>query len=206
MKRKDPTLAYVFGAAGAALVGYALFKPNEGGSSEFAPSEPSQDDVDDILGGFVGGAAGGTLPGDTTGTGYIRNVAFPLSLRPVGVDGDGVMQYLRPDAADAFNRMAMAARGAGITLLPGSAFRTWLAQAGLYTKYTLRLFTGAKTMKPGYSNHQNGTAIDIASAPGVSVAYGTPAFEWLRANAIIYGWSWDEGQKVNEPWHWRYVG
>ena len=117
--------------------------------------------------------------------------------------GDG--QYMRPDAAEAFNRMAEAAAADGITILAGSAFRSIPEQALLYAQYVARLFTAPTVAKPGTSNHGNGTAVDIADAPGRSLTYSSPTYKWLLANASDYDFSWDEGSKVNEPWHWRYA-
>lgn len=50
---------------------------------------------------------------------------------------------------------------------------------------------------PGTSNHGWGIAVDIPFADAQS---------WLMRNAHRFGWSWDEGRRVGEPWHWRYVG
>lgn len=51
--------------------------------------------------------------------------------------------------------------------------------------------------RPGTSNHGWGIAVDIPYAD---------AQAWLMRNAHRYGWSHDEGARVGEPWHWRYVG
>ncbi len=125
----------------------------------------------------------------------------PMLVAPVG---NG--QFMRVDAAEAFNRMIDAAARDGITLLAGSAFRSVAQQAALYAAYVARAFTYPTVAQPGKSNHGNGTANDIAVAPGVSVHFDTPAFAWLTANAGMFGFSWDEGRRVNEPWHWRYTG
>jgi hypothetical protein len=50
---------------------------------------------------------------------------------------------------------------------------------------------------PGTSNHGWGIAVDIPFAD---------AQAWLRRNAHRFGWSNDEGRRVGEAWHWRYVG
>jgi hypothetical protein len=50
---------------------------------------------------------------------------------------------------------------------------------------------------PGTSNHGWAIAVDIPYRD---------AQAWLRRNAHRYGWSWDEGKRVGEPWHWTYVG
>jgi hypothetical protein len=50
---------------------------------------------------------------------------------------------------------------------------------------------------PGSSNHGWGIAVDCPFAR---------AQAWLMRNAQAYGWSHDEGARVGEPWHFRYVG
>lgn len=47
---------------------------------------------------------------------------------------------------------------------------------------------------PGTSNHGIGKAIDLHGR----------AQNWVRKNGEKFGWSWDEGRKVGEPWHFRY--
>ncbi len=125
----------------------------------------------------------------------------PLMVKSVGNGG-----YMRSDAADAFNAMVAAAAQDGVRLLAGSAFRSVPEQTLLYLAYAARLFAPPTVAKPGTSNHGNGTAVDVASAPTVSLSYGSSGYQWLMANAEGYGFSWDEGRKVNEPWHWRFVG
>lgn len=190
MSRKDHTLAYVLGAAGAAVFGYSLLKPDD---------YPSAPDVVGTAEDFLSGGIHGTDV--QTVTGYANRKPFDLTVMGVG---NGV--YLRVDAAEAFLTMAAAAAQAGVPLRPGSGFRSMASQTALYLKYIGRLFLPPKVAYPGESNHQNGTALDVAGANGKSIGYGSAEFEWLRGNAINYGWSWDEGQKVNEPWHWRYIG
>jgi hypothetical protein len=50
---------------------------------------------------------------------------------------------------------------------------------------------------PGTSNHGWGIAVDIPSAA---------AQAWLMRNGARFGWSHDEGARVGERWHFRYVG
>ncbi|MFP5347060.1 MAG: M15 family metallopeptidase [Actinomycetes bacterium] len=58
---------------------------------------------------------------------------------------------------------------------------------------------------PGTSNHGWGTAVDMCG--GVQT-FGSPAHQWMRANAPMYGffhpgWAQANGSKP-EPWHWEY--
>lgn len=156
-----------------------------------------------ILNPFTLAAAGAGLVGLSLLTGY-KPVVGNNGLMMVKSVGNG--GFMRPDAADSFNAMAAAAAAAGVTLLAGSAFRSIPEQTVLYAQYVARFFSAPTVAKPGTSNHGNGTAVDVASAPNVSVSYGSSAYRWLSNNAGRFGFSWDEGSKVNEPWHWRFIG
>ena len=46
------------------------------------------------------------------------------------------------------------------------------------------------------SNHEDGRAVDIHPAA---------IQNWFKSNGRLYGWSWDEGKRVGENWHFRYV-
>jgi len=96
---------------------------------------------------------------------------------------------MRPDVAQAFDRMAAAARGAGVSLLVNSAFRSNAEQAVLFARHPDPKWVAP----PGRSLHRLGTELDL----GPESAYG-----WLAANARRFGflqrYSW-------EPWHYGYV-
>lgn len=53
------------------------------------------------------------------------------------------------------------------------------------------------TASPGYSNHGSGLAVDIH--PG-------PIQEVFKAKGPAWGWSWAEGRRNGENWHFVYVG
>lgn len=50
---------------------------------------------------------------------------------------------------------------------------------------------------PGTSNHGWGLAVDVLTRAAAA---------WIMRNGHRYGWSWDEGKRVGEWWHFRYVG
>lgn len=62
--------------------------------------------------------------------------------------------------------------------------KTWARKAGR-----------PSTASPGYSNHGTGSAIDLHPA-GIQT--------WVQANGRAYGWTWTEGRKLGEPWHFVY--
>ena len=119
-------------------------------------------------------AGSASEPAMASGGGY----AGPLVYR----NGEG----MRPDAAAAFDRMATAARGAGIALLVVSGFRSDAEQAKLFAAHPDPTWVAP----PGRSLHRCATELDL----GPDAAYG-----WLAANAEAFGfvqrYSW-------EPWHY----
>jgi len=92
---------------------------------------------------------------------------------------------MRPETATAFDRLAAAARNAGILLSITSAFRSDAEQAKLFAAHPDPKWVA----RPGQSLHRNGTELDL----GPPSAYG-----WLANNASRFGfvkrYSW-------EPWH-----
>ncbi len=121
-------------------------------------------------------AAAGRAPTTASGGGY----SGPLVYR----QGEG----MRPDVADAFDRMAATARRSGLALVVSSGFRSDAEQAALFAAHPDPQWVAP----PGRSLHRCATELDL----GPSSAYG-----WLAANAHRFGfskrYSW-------EPWHYGY--
>ncbi|WP_324979157.1 M15 family metallopeptidase [Hyalangium sp.] len=103
-------------------------------------------------------------------------------------------EHLRRDAATAFEQMYSEARGAGLWLWVISGHRSWKEQKYLYRLYRKGL--GARAARPGRSNHQRGTAVDISVG-----STHTRTYEWLAANACRFGF---RRTVKSEPWHWEY--
>jgi hypothetical protein len=124
---------------------------------------------------YGSGSAGGTAM--ATGGGY----GGPLVMR----DGEG----MRPDVGAAYDQMAAAARGDGITLMVVSGFRSDAEQAELFAAHPDPTWVAP----PGQSLHRCATELDL----GPSSAYG-----WLAANASRFGfvqrYSW-------EAWHYGFA-
>jgi hypothetical protein len=122
------------------------------------------------------GEPGGAAPAMASGGGY----SGPLIYRT----GEG----MRPDVAAAFDRMASAAAGAGLTLVVNSGFRSDAEQAALFAAHPDPTWVAP----PGHSLHRCATELDL----GPETAYG-----WLAANASRFGfvqrYSW-------EAWHYGY--
>jgi D-alanyl-D-alanine carboxypeptidase len=115
--------------------------------------------------------------------------------------------------------MATAARKAGKPLAVRSSWRSYDYQKALFNSY-VRNQGWAKAVKfsarPGHSEHQLGTTIDVSVGPGVPLSskFGdSPSGKWLARNGWKYGFimSYPEGKRSAscygyEPWHWRYFG
>ncbi len=103
-----------------------------------------------------------------------------------------------------------------MTLKVVSAYRSYGTQSALKASYKFTYGAGTANQfsaDQGYSEHQLGTTVDIATpATGTSLNGfdSTAEFKWLEENAHKYGFtlSYPKGNAyyVYEPWHWRYVG
>ncbi|MGB7415384.1 MAG: M15 family metallopeptidase [Thermosynechococcaceae cyanobacterium] len=144
--------------------------------------------------------------------------ASPVNLKAISADG---RLKLQTSAAESYQRMAAAARTAGVSLQPLSAFRTIKEQEFLFFKVKeQRAQDTAKradvSAPPQHSEHHTGYAIDVGdgSQPKTNLSESfdqTRTFKWLEANAPRFSFelSFPKGnaQGVSyEPWHWRYVG
>ena len=118
--------------------------------------------------------------------------------------GNGL--YLSPSAADAYLAMKTASFEDGLKDSDwdiSDAYRTYDEQSDIFD-WDLYNRTGKKAKiksngstaaaYPGTSNHGFGLAIDISGK----------SQDWIRKNGEPFGWSWDEGKSVGEPWHFRY--
>lgn len=143
----------------------------------------------------------------------------PDDLVAVGHGYEKDRQYLlRGPAAAAFNEMVDAARADGVTLMIVSGFRPWQTQQDLYQRRVKLSGPAQQTVaKPGHSEHQLGTAIDITDGDErhlLENSFGeTPAGKWLKANAPKYGFAISFTKQNSsktgiapEPWHYRYWG
>jgi D-alanyl-D-alanine carboxypeptidase len=142
----------------------------------------------------------------------LRNIAdagFPLT------DGLAVRSLVVPDL-DAL-RQAAAANGTPLSILAG--YRSHAQQTELYARRVDELGdaeAGSRVARPGHSEHQLGTTIDVTSEGDTDVdqAWGaTPAGQWVATNAHKYGFllsyppdASDRTCYDYEPWHLRYVG
>ncbi len=143
----------------------------------------------------------------------------PADLVPVGPGYDREVNYrLRRDAAAALRSMLDAAGREGIQLKIVSAYRSWATQQGIYARKLRQGGWDQQTVaRPGHSEHQLGTAVDLTDGDEKTLLRAsfadTPAGRWLRENAWVYGFAQsytDHNRAVTgyapEPWHYRYWG
>jgi peptidoglycan hydrolase-like protein with peptidoglycan-binding domain len=125
------------------------------------------------------------------------NAGRPYKLKVARVEGKLVEEHV----ARAFKRMEAAARRDGVELNIVSGFRTMAEQQELYRRY--KAGTGNLAAVPGYSNHQNGRALDLNVQTGSSDAVGVGrVYNWLARHAGQYGFR----RIPAEAWHWEYQG
>jgi hypothetical protein len=166
------------------------------------------DDAKNKIKQLIGGGEN-KIPGGANGP----NGRLPDSdLKKIGIGG----HRLQVDAADAFMRMADAARAVGVTPALSDSYRTFAGQTNgfdwdLYEKTggsksdTVKNPNALRKKKgtngkvamafPGTSNHGWGKAIDVS---------GDAFKRFIRNHGVEFGWSWYEGRSVNENWHFTY--
>lgn len=125
----------------------------------------------------------------------------------------GEDKKVRKETYEAFKRMANAAKKENIDLFILSGFRTYKYQESLFTRSVSNKgieHANKYVARPGTSQHQLGTAVDINSVEDSFV--NTKEYAWLRENAEKFGFSlsFPKGQEEKtgyafEPWHYRYI-
>jgi D-alanyl-D-alanine carboxypeptidase len=139
----------------------------------------------------------------------IADAGFPLT------DGLTVREVLLADL-DAL-RQAAAANGTPISVLAG--YRSFSQQVELFDRRVEELGgteAGSRVARPGHSEHQLGTTIDVTTegAADVDQSWGaTPHGQWVATNAHKFGFLLSYPPDASEltcydyePWHLRYVG
>ncbi|CAF0776769.1 unnamed protein product [Rotaria sp. Silwood1] len=111
--------------------------------------------------------------------------------------------------ACAFDKMATAAKQAGVTITIASGFRTVARQEYFWNCYqTKACNNGNLAARPGTSNHGRGVALDLNTNCGTQSGAkpncgGSKVYQWLKNNGHKYGF---KRTVQSEPWHWEYVG
>jgi D-alanyl-D-alanine carboxypeptidase len=157
-----------------------------------------------------------------------RSYALPAGYAPAdlvaassaGLTGTSGTKLVRSIVVDDLAAMAAAWREAGVSVIVESAYRSYGNQAATFDSWVSRLGYAAalvRSARPGHSEHQLGTAIDVTS-PGWGGRFGDWAVEspegaWMAGNAWRYGFvmSYPFGSQAQtcfsyEPWHYRWIG
>ena len=127
---------------------------------------------------------------------------------------------LRPDAQEAVEKLAMAAKSDGLNLMIVSGYRSFATQQAVYSGYVSSQgsdYANATSAQPGHSEHQTGLAVDLGAASRIcqlEPCFGDMAEgRWLATNAFKYGFIIRYQKNKNnltgynyEPWHIRYIG
>jgi D-alanyl-D-alanine carboxypeptidase len=135
----------------------------------------------------------------------------------------------REEASTAWEALQTAASADGMEITIVSGYRSYDYQAQVYAREMMERGEQALlyTTRPGHSEHQLGTAIDVAWSGlglGVRDVRNERLYAWLEENAHRYGFVISYPYKVSdiwpyhnrwmpvvteyiyEPWHIRYVG
>lgn len=157
-----------------------------------------------------------------------RSYTLPPSYAPddlvpasaAGLTGSSGTKLVRSVVIEDLAAMAAAWTAAGLTIAVESAYRSYGAQAATFESWADRLGHAAallRSARPGHSEHQLGTAIDVTS-PGWGGRFGDWAREtaegaWMAEHAWRYGFvmSYPAGSQAQtcfsyEPWHYRWIG
>lgn len=151
---------------------------------------------------------------------------YEPSLVATGLPGGG---KLVPEAKAQLVKLFTAANAKGLTPKVNSSYRSYAEQVETYNYWVQREMAKGKTRadaelaanrfsaRPGHSEHQLGTTVDInclSCSPFDKSSKGNWAiWAFLSDNAHKYGFviSYPEGKEaitgyVYEPWHLRYIG
>lgn len=146
------------------------------------------------------------VPPDLTN---ISEAGFPFT------DGLALRGFVMEDLGAM--REAAAANGTPIGII--AAYRSYERQKDLFDRRVGEMGqveAGSRVARPGHSEHQLGTTIDVGDEGAIDVdqAWGaSPTGQWIASNAHKYGFliSYPAGAQARtcydfEPWHLRYVG
>jgi zinc D-Ala-D-Ala carboxypeptidase len=146
------------------------------------------------------------VPGDLHN---IADAGFPFT------DGLAVRELVLAD----LGALREAANANGTPMSIVAAYRSYAQQADLYERRVDELGdseAGSRVARPGHSEHQLGTTIDVTTEGDADVdqSWGaTPTGQWVATHAHEFGflisYPLDASDRTcydYEPWHLRYVG
>jgi hypothetical protein len=113
------------------------------------------------------------------------------------VDATPEIERLTEPMVEPYLKMAQAARTDGVPIQISSGFRSYHEQKALRHRYET-VPDAPLAAKPGFSKHQNGTALDIP----VGNSTQSRRYRWLAEHATGFGYI---RTVKSEPWHWEYL-
>jgi len=137
-----------------------------------------------------------------------------------GLTGISGTKLVRSVMIDDLAAMRAAWESAGMVVVIDSGYRSHADQAVTFDSWVARIGYDqavVRSARPGHSEHQLGTAIDVSS-PGWSGRFGdwareAPEGAWMAEHAWEYGFvmSYPPGAQERtcfgyEPWHYRWIG
>lgn len=121
---------------------------------------------------------------------------------------------LRKEAYEHFKEMVDDANKEGIEFVADTTYRSFDTQETIYSNYAYehtREETDLYAARPGYSEHELGTVIDISNV--WYIEEGDDEYKWIEKNGYKYGFiirykstKEDITKYAAEGWHIRYVG
>ncbi len=124
------------------------------------------------------------------------------------------VETIRKETYEQFKKMVDDARNEGINFYAESGYRTYDYQEEIYSNYVYNYGQEEADLyaaKPGYSEHQLGTTLDIANT--WTIEEGDDEYKWIDKNGYKYGFIFrykSSKEKITgykaEGWHIRYVG
>ncbi|CAN5675956.1 hypothetical protein BH23DEI1_BH23DEI1_19780 [soil metagenome] len=147
--------------------------------------------------------------------------AAPRDLVPVSAAGFDSTHLVRAVVIDDMRALRLAAEAAGHALAVQSAYRSFDYQRQVHAGWVAALGEERArrvSARPGHSEHQLGTAVDLRGALGpapwdLDDWAATPAGAWTAAHAHHFGFvmSYPAGSEHvtcydYEPWHYRWLG
>ena len=133
--------------------------------------------------------------------GQPRGMIELVELQPPYVSKSGI--YISKEQLPHYTKMVDSAATDGVKIILNSGFRTHQEQKELYEGFQSGKSGFNTAARPGFSNHQNGIAFDIANTQGAR----SKVYIWLSNNAHKFGFinsgRFFKGQR--ESWHWSYL-
>lgn len=149
---------------------------------------------------------------------YLGSDYSPVGIGEVSVRYAAAGIQLAEEASAALSRMSEAytALGYPTGFFVSSGYRDYASQQSAYDGYVASVGADEANnyaIQPGFSEHQTGLAMDLASTAPDMTFEETTEFAWVSINCQDYGFilRYPQGKEyitgINyEPWHYRYVG